>query len=125
MSEQESNICTTCGGVRRVDWTISFEECHPVEMRFMPESLADIQRLCPGHPEPAPKHNGWLGPKAEGLAPHVSHNIDPWTNKPTVLIEHANRPLMNLAPHQALSLRDWLIQESPELERLVKGQRDD
>lgn len=53
MSEQGSNTCERCGGVKRVDWTVSFEQCHPVEMRFDPASLADNWRLCPGHPEPA------------------------------------------------------------------------
>jgi hypothetical protein len=101
----EYNICPICGGLKE-----------PIPVVY-PRSVG----ICPGH-ESAPKHDGWLGPKAEGLAPHVSRTVDPWINKPVVRIEHANHPSMDLFPHQALSLRDWLIQESPELERLAKEQ---
>jgi hypothetical protein len=163
MSETESNVCETCGGVKRVDWTISFEECHPVEMRFDPASLAENWRLCPGHPEPAQKHEGpiLLSAHFQGLDPEdevksayssliceVQHvgNIYRGTlycdhHEPgqkhdgkisdfyearylqqSVFIGnggHLNDHL-ELEPSQALSLRDWLIQETPALEKLAK-----
>lgn len=65
MSEQESTICAVCGGVKRVDWTISFEKCYPVEMRFDPATLAENGRLCPGHPEPAQMN--WISPTPQEL----------------------------------------------------------
>lgn len=55
MSEQESNICVICGGVKRIEYVIGFEEGRPRDMRLnAPESLPETGwRLCPGHPEPA------------------------------------------------------------------------
>lgn len=120
MSEQESNICAICGGVKRVYWTISFEECHPVDVRFDPASLASNWRLCPGHPEPATKHDGSLQP-----ASRVYHDVD-GLRRPVVRIdgEYQTGPedTVELSPHQALSLLAWLKQEEPELERLAKEQ---
>lgn len=122
MSKQENDICPICGGRKRIAYTIEFRELSPHSISVDPSQMSTQFKLCPGHPEPAQRHDGWLGPNAEGLAPHVRHATDPWINKPMVRIEQANHPSMDLFPHQALSLRDWLIQESAELERLAKEQ---
>lgn len=107
----EYTLCPKCGGVKSLK-----QPEHNMRVS------TSVFRACSCPSESAPKHDGWLGPKAEGLAPFVSHNTDPWIQKPVVRIEHANRPSMDLAPHQALSLLAWLLQEKPELERLSKEQ---
>lgn len=57
MSEPESNVCVVCGGMKRIEYTISFEECAPREVRVGPGDslLTKGWRLCPGHPEPEQK----------------------------------------------------------------------
>jgi len=123
MSEQESDTCKTCGGVKRIDWTISFEQCRPVEMRFDPASLASGNwRLCPGHSELAPNHDGKLD--AQG-----KHEVSYWKDKLArqtwVCIEETDDLLdepehVQLTPTQALSLLAWLRQEEAELQRLAE-----
>lgn len=130
MSEQESNVCTICGGTKRVDWTISFEECRPVEMRFDPATLAGNWRLCPGHPEPEQKHNGNLDDRPQHDDYHASVEIqEDWglcDGSKIVEIYGGRGDCENcrvlLEPVQALSLLVWLKQEIPELERLTKEQ---
>jgi len=46
MSEQSSNICKRCGGVIRVEYTMTFERCMPQQLRV---TQLDEWRLCPGH----------------------------------------------------------------------------
>lgn len=130
MNEQENNICALCGGVKRVDWTISFEQCHPVEMRFDPASLAGDWRLCPGHPEPAQHHNGRLDDR---LATHDYHadvemqeDYGMCDGSRVIVIAGGRGDCENsrilLEPAQALSLLDWLLQKRDELTRLAKEQ---
>lgn len=122
MSE-ESNVCAICGGVKRVDWTISFEECHPVEMRFDPASLVGDWRLCPGHPTPAQQHDGFLDEKHE-------YEVSYWQKEsktPKIYIEETDMvkdepEFVAISPAQALSLLAWLKQEEAEIQRLPKEQ---
>lgn len=116
MSE-ENNVCGICGGVKRVDWTISFEECHPVEMRFDPASLAGNWRLCPGHPNPAQKHDGKLGEDAYVNYYHYPKN----TLAPSTMVRVFTE-CGELTPMESLSLLAWLKQEESELQRLAKEQ---
>lgn len=119
MSE-ESNVCKICGGVKRVNWTISFEECHPVEMHFDPAALAGDWHLCPGHPGLATKHDGFLDEKHE-------YEVSWWQRDsamPRVYIEETSTmkeepEFVGISPAQALSLLAWLRQEEAELRRLA------
>ena len=123
MSE-ESNICTICGGVKRVDWTISFEQCHPVEMHFDPASLAGDWRLCPGHPEPAQKHDGRLDEEGNAIVeidPRALVVISNQHETPDMFIGKSHESVY-LTFEQALSLLVWLKQEEAELQRLAKEQ---
>lgn len=118
MSE-EKNTCKICGGVKRVDWTISFEECHPVEMRFDPASLAGNWRLCPGHPEPAPKHDGNLDRDGDAK---VQYGAAYPGESGVYIIDTTDDDDVYLGAEQALSLLAWLKQEESELQRLAKEQ---
>lgn len=118
MSEQENEVCEICGRVKRVVWSIAFEQCHPVEMRFDPAMLAGNWRLCPGHPDPAQKHDGILDARSS----HFRSVLLTSEGDRQVVIMDDTFDGFGITPKQALSLRDWLIQESPELERLAKEQ---
>lgn len=116
MDEQENNVCAICGGARRVNWTISFEECRPVEMRFDPASLADNGRLCAGHPEPAQRHDGRLDEDYQ-----VCHGNGAWGFE-VVVLEYKGTTQALIRPDAALSLLAWLQQEREALQRLAKEQ---
>lgn len=103
----EYNLCSICGGIK-----------DPIPVAY-PRKFG----ICPGH-EPAPKHDGELG----GRNPYqVCCVIGKKTQAGGVRIGHAEVTSTEiwLSPAQALSLRDWLIQESPTLERLAKEQSGD
>lgn len=106
-----ANICGQCGGVKRIDWTISFEECQPVEMRFDPASLANYWRLCPGHPEPVSKHDGQLN--EEG-----THNVYP--NNFNGIGISGEGGTIGLPAKEALSLLAWLKQEEDNLHKMAE-----
>lgn len=46
-SKQNDNNCSQCGGILRIEYTISFERILPAEIRVT--SLPDGYKLCPGH----------------------------------------------------------------------------
>jgi hypothetical protein len=119
MSEQESNTCPVCGGVKRIDWTISFEECHPVQVQFDPASLAGNWRLCPGHPEPAADESeqdiiyGDLGD-------HVAVWHDESWGYDQIAIRGKGEVRTDLRPQQFLALLDWGMRHRKAIERLAK-----
>jgi hypothetical protein len=43
------NICPQCGGLIRIEYTMGFERCLPVDMRVAPNPLPPGCKLCPGH----------------------------------------------------------------------------
>lgn len=117
MSEQESNVCTVCGGILQIEYVIGFRQCVPHEMRIVnkEEVVGDGPlRMCPGHPaEPEQRHDGNLDEQGS----RVWH--DPSWGYDCVRIALHDGEQCSIRPKQALSLRDWLIQESLELERLA------
>lgn len=115
---EEDNVCSQCGGIKRVDWTISFEECRPVEMRFEPASLAGNWRLCPGHPEPVRKHDGILDARSQYFRYVLLTNEG---DRQVVIMDNTFDGF-GITPAQALSLLAWLKQEESELQRLAKEQ---
>ena len=124
MSEQENNLCETCGGLKRIAYTIEFRECAPHSISVNPGQFTAPFKLCPGHPEPTPKHDGGLG---NDLRVHYDDNLDdPWdlANKATYKGVRVSNPYgyMPLTPAQALLLLAWLRQEEVKLQRLAKEQ---
>jgi hypothetical protein len=122
MSEQESNVCAICGGMLRIDYTIEFRECMPHSISVEPNQVVvPGMRLCPGHPEPAPKHDGKLD--EDGSATVWYDNI--YSHVRGVLIDDSRGVCAYLEPKQSLSLLAWLEQERGELQRLAEeaGQR--
>lgn len=115
MSE-ESNVCKICGGYKRLDPGM-------IKQTGDARLLGPI-KLCPGHPEPAQKHNGRLDEKGDYTVEiwnekghttvDIDENISSWLKDDPDHVE--------LTPKQALSLLDWLTQKKPELERLAKEQ---
>lgn len=74
-------------------------------------------------PEPAQKHDGSLGKDGDAKVQHGA--AYPGEAGIYILENKEDDPdhcFVYLGVSQALSLRDWLIQESPELERLAKEQ---
>lgn len=119
MSERENNICEVCGGVKRIDWTISFEECRPVEVRFDPASLAGNWRLCPGHPEPA--QNGQEQDITYGdLGDHVAVFHDESWGYDQIAIRAKGETRMDLRPQQFIRLLDWGMSRRTAIEQLAK-----
>lgn len=104
----EYNLCPICGGIK-----------DPAPTAY-PRKFG----ICRGH-EPVKKHDGKLDDNGDYMVEYgadsagrttvdLDENIFSW------LKDSSDRA--RLTPAQALSLRDWLIQESPELERLAKEQ---
>jgi len=46
-TQENSNICQQCGGTIRIEYTMGFEQCYPVDLRSSPQTML---KLCPGHP---------------------------------------------------------------------------
>lgn len=123
MSE-ESNVCAICGGMKRIEYVIGFEEGRPHDMRVESPSLLPEGgwRLCPGHPEPVTAHDGFLDEKRE-------YEVSWWQKQseaPRIYIEETSTvkdepEFVGITPAQALSLLAWLKQEEPELQRLAKA----
>ena len=120
MSEQEKNICPRCGGVKRVEYVIIFVDGVPYEMRIDAQDLPTETgwHLCPGHPEPAQRHDGNLNTES-------THNVY-YNNFGGVAI-HANDAAPDtsvtwMSASEALSLLAWLQQERDALARLAKEQ---
>src|SRR5258708_22713684 len=79
------------------------------------------------HPEPAPKHDGKLTVDPDRMDHHeyiIEWQDTNWGNNRVIAIDDTQSPIPPyvLWPDEALRLRDWLIQESPDIERLVKEQ---
>lgn len=45
----EENICTTCGGIISISYTMTFENCTPASMGQAPYPFPANKRLCQGH----------------------------------------------------------------------------
>jgi len=123
---EESNVCEICGGWLRIAYTIEFRQCTPYSISVDPQVAPAPFKLCPGHPEPATKHDGHLDDMQSGgmVVQHYLHQYRDGTQNRVRIVEDRGpytQPF-SMNPIQSLSLRDWLIQEAPELERLAKEQ---
>ena len=126
MSE-ENNVCEICGGWLRIAYTIEFRKCTPHSISVDPNPAPAPFKLCPGHPEPVEKHDGNLDESTDYHAfVETQENYGLCDGSKLVVVRGGHGDCESscilLNPEQALSLRDWLIQESPELERLAKEQ---
>jgi hypothetical protein len=111
------NICVQCGGIVRIEYTIGFEQCRPRDMRVNLDNKPDRPlRLCAGHPEPAPKHDGKLDDEGQHK---VSQSYGAWGFE-GVILEYEGHTAAMLNPKKALSLLAWLTQEKAALEELVE-----
>lgn len=124
MSQQESNVCSLCGGLNRVEYVITFAEARPCEVRIVvPDSSSLDWHLCPGHPKPEQRHGGFLDEMHE-------YEVSYWQKESSctrIYIEETNDTkdepeFVAISPHQALSLFEWLAQEKATLEQMVKEQ---
>lgn len=119
MSEQESNVCEICGGVKRIEYVIGFEEGRPRDMRVESPSLLEGEwRLCPGHPEPAQKHDGRLDEDYQVYQSNGAWGVE------GMILEYKGTCRAIIRPAQALSLLAWLEQNREELRRLAKEQAE-
>lgn len=117
----ENNICEQCGGYTSVtDGNITYQ-FRPVPPGSTFHLGGNVLVLCPGHPEPAPKHDGKLDGHGDATASYgkVYHSY-----KKEVQGVHIDKldDGVCLDPQQALSLLAWLRQEESALEQLVKEQ---
>lgn len=117
MAEQESNVCAICGGVKSLGGFVQAER-DGNGVKFL---AYDGHPACIGHPEPAPKHDGSLDEYGDGMV-EISGSRVVVSYQDQKAGGFAPVEAVHLTPKQAFSLRDWLIQESPTLERLVKEQ---
>lgn len=125
MTVEKPNICGICGGVQRIEFVMGFEEGRPYDLRIEHRELLPEGewRICPGHPEPAPKHNGKLDERGDRLVRLMGDDGEEFQgNRDVVIMNGRHDEGIVLHPTQALSLLNWLIQEKPELERLAKEQ---
>ncbi len=128
--KEPSNICPQCGGVINIFYTIEFLECRPRSIRVDPQPMpSSTWTLCPGHPEPAVKHDGNLDGRGQMDYLHASVEHRTWYGADeieAVSISGGYGDIENshvvLDPKQALSLLIWLTQEKPTLEKLAKEQ---
>lgn len=112
----EDNICPVCGGLKRIGYTVIFEECMPHEIRV--EDSRPLRRLCPGHPRPIDEQTISRGVPNE-MKCHWEHGmVEIGSYYDQYLFER-----VFLTPEKALSLLDWLKQEQDKLEQLVKEQQ--
>jgi hypothetical protein len=88
----KNTICEICGGILRVEYVITFEQCTPREMRVEPSPFPQDARLCAGHDALAPKDTVSLlkealsdGLHAEG-AHHKQHAL--WRLAKILGLEH-------------------------------------
>lgn len=116
----ESNICPQCGGVIRLEYTITFERCTPKEMRVGPDNLSlnpSPFKLCPGHPDPTSKHDG-------SLSGHSSVEYYALKDRTWIRLCEGGETWV-LSPAESLSLLSWLQQEKPMLEKLQSEWKDE
>lgn len=124
MSDQ-NELCPVCGGILRVDFTITFFKGGPYEMK-----VSDMSRMCHGHPPPEQTHDGNLDERDQHTEYHASVEInedwDQVDHTPLVAIRggrgDCEHSLVLLDPHQSLSLLSWLFQQKNILEDFVKEQ---
>lgn len=109
----QANICEQCGGMIRIEYTITFEYCTPREMRAEPYPHTSPFKLCPGHPDPASKHDG-------NLSGHSSVEYYALKDRTWVRLREGGETWI-LSPAEALSLLSWLQQEKPVVEQLIEG----
>lgn len=115
----ENNICEQCGGYTSVtDGNITYQ-FRPVPPGSTFHLGGNVLVLCPGHPEPAPKHDGKINSYYEARYVQDQHR------KERVFVGDGAHSLSNhitLSPSESLSLLAWLRQEESTLEQLVKEQ---
>ena len=110
MSEQQevSTICSRCGGVVSIRYTIEFVECAPHSIRV--------------DTEPRARHDGTLD--KEGWYKVWRIQEGPSRGPTWIVIKDADGTVAMLPPSQALSLLVWLEQERATLEALAKEESD-
>lgn len=52
----DSNMCEICGGVLKIEYTMTFEQCRPLSLRVEPTSPP---YLCPGHTVESSNTRDW------------------------------------------------------------------
>lgn len=116
MSEQ--SICPICGGVP--NQSVIVRRLPAMNSERVPYPIAPVPpiRLCLGHPEPAPKHDGKLDGDGDAK---VQYGAAYPGERGIYVVDTTDDDSVYLSPAQALSLLAWLKQEEAELQRLAKG----
>lgn len=119
----DNNVCETCGGYKTIWYKVDLVMKGGPEQTVVPSQgvlTTTPFNLCPGHPEPAPKHDGKMSDYA-----FVKVNEYPSVEIASKGDEEATLSYyeaVHISPKEALSLLDWLRQEEQELQRLAKEQ---
>lgn len=116
MSGIGGNICSQCGGFKTIWYKVEVFTAEDVKQgKTAPSSVSKKPfPLCPGHPEPVPKHDGQLN--KEG-----THNVYP-NNFNGVGISGEGGAI-GLSAQEALSLLAWLKQEEANLQTLAEEEK--
>lgn len=116
----DNNVCETCGGYKTIWYKVDLVMKGGPEQTVVPSQgvlTTTPFNLCPGHPEPAPKHDGQLDKEEDS---RVYYNY----KREIVVLAGGSSPSF-LTPKEALSLLAWLLQEKEALERWIKeGERE-